>query len=70
MRMPCPETVIFRAPEGFHAVVKAAAAREGLSLSAYLRRLALVAANGGSDDRHTRRRKLPEQHDSTPQIAA
>jgi hypothetical protein len=42
MQQPLSELIRFRAPEGFQAAVASTAEREGLSLSAYLRRLALL----------------------------
>lgn len=37
------ETVLFRAPKGLRSSISDAARKEGLSLSAYLRRLAILA---------------------------
>ncbi len=42
MQQPLRELIRFRAPQGFQAAVASTAEREGLSLSAYLRRLALL----------------------------
>jgi len=49
MRSQYPEIFKFRAPAGFIETVTQAASREGLSTSAYLRRLALLDARQSAE---------------------
>jgi predicted HicB family RNase H-like nuclease len=57
MRQAYSELVQFRAPPGLVSAVSEAAAKEGLSVSAYIRRLAMLhLARAGAGERSADRR--------------